>query len=58
MKEGAHYIKIVELSEEDQCFVGQCPGIIEPYCHGDDEAQVYSELCRVVDECPVTDEDC
>ncbi len=50
MKESAHYIKIVEWSEEDQCFVGQCPSIIGPCCHGDDEAQVYSELCKVVDE--------
>jgi len=30
--------------------VGQCPGIIGPCCHGNDEAQVYSELCHIVDE--------
>lgn len=50
MKEGARYIKIVEWSDEDQSFVGQCPGIIGPCCHGDDEAQVYVELCNIVDE--------
>jgi hypothetical protein len=26
MSESARYIKIVEWSDEDQCFVGQCPG--------------------------------
>lgn len=50
MKESARYIKIVEWSDEDQSFVGQCPGIIGPCCHGDDEAQVYVELCNIVDE--------
>src|SRR6185503_19805438 len=50
MNESARYIKIVEWSDEDQCFVGQCPGIIGPCCHGTDEAQVYAELCQIVDE--------
>ena len=50
MKESARYIKIVEWSDEDESFVGQCPGIIGPCCHGDDEAQVYAELCNIVDE--------
>lgn len=50
MKEAARYLKIVEWSEEDQCFVGQCPGIIGPCCHGDDEVQVYHDLCQIVDE--------
>lgn len=50
MKETAQYLKIVEWSEEDQCFVGQCPGIIGPCCHGGDEVQVYQELCQIVDE--------
>jgi predicted RNase H-like HicB family nuclease len=50
MNENARYVKIVEWSDEDQCFVGQCPGIIGPCCHGDNEAQVYAELCQIVDE--------
>ena len=50
MKDSANYIKLVEWSEEDKCFVGQCPGIIGPCCHGDDEAQVYAELCVIVDD--------
>jgi predicted RNase H-like HicB family nuclease len=48
--DSARYIKLVEWSDEDQCFVGQCPGIIGPCCHGNDEAQVYAELCEIVDE--------
>lgn len=50
MKESARYLKIVEWSEEDQCYVGQCPGLIGPCCHGDDEAVVYRELCQIVEE--------
>ena len=50
MRESARHVKIVEWSDEDQCFVGQCPGIIGPCCHGPDEAQVYAELCQIVNE--------
>jgi len=50
MNESAHYIKIVEWSDADGSFIGQCPGIIGPCCHGSDEAEVYSELCEIVDE--------
>lgn len=50
MKASAQYVKVVEWSDEDQCFAGQCPGIIGPCCHGDDEAQVYAELCHIVEE--------
>jgi predicted RNase H-like HicB family nuclease len=50
VKESARYIKIVEWSEEDNAFVGQCPGIVGPCCHGHDEAEVYRELCQIVDE--------
>lgn len=50
MKDSARYLKIVEWSEEDQCFIGHCPGLIGPCCHGDDEARVYAELCQIVEE--------
>ena len=50
MKDSAMYVKLVEWSEEDQCFVGQCPGIVGPCCHGDEESQVYAELCQIVEE--------
>jgi predicted RNase H-like HicB family nuclease len=50
MKDSQRYLKIVEWSEADQCFIGQCPGIIGPCCHGDNESQVYAELCQIVTE--------
>ncbi len=50
MKDSAKYIKRVAWSDEDRCFVGSCPGVIGPCCHGDDEVAVYRELCRIVDE--------
>ena len=50
MTDSARYVKIVEWSDEDQCFVGHCPGVIGPCCHGDDEVEVYRELCQIVEE--------
>lgn len=50
MKESARYAKIVEWSEEDQCYVGSSPGLIYGGCHGPDEQAVFSELCLIVEE--------
>jgi predicted RNase H-like HicB family nuclease len=50
MKDSARYVKIVEWSEEDQCYVGSSPGLIYGGCHGDDEKAVFAELCRIVEE--------
>jgi len=50
MKESALYAKIVEWSEEDQCFVGSAPGLLYGGCHGPDEKEVFAELCKIVDE--------
>ncbi len=50
MKDSARYAKIVEWSEEDQCYVGSAPGLIYGGCHGDDEKAVFDELCQIVDE--------
>lgn len=50
MNEKHRYVKIVEWSDEDQCFVGSCPGLFYGGCHGDDERQVFTELCELVDE--------
>lgn len=50
MKESARYVKIVEWSEEDRCFVGSSPGLLYGGCHGDDELAVFAELCAIVDE--------
>jgi predicted RNase H-like HicB family nuclease len=50
MNEKNRYVKIVEWSEEDQCFVGSCPGLFYGGCHGSDEKQVFAELCKIVGE--------
>lgn len=41
---------IVKWSDEDNAFVGRCPGVIGPCCHGQDEAEVYRQLHQIVEE--------
>ena len=50
MKASDQYLKIVEWSEEDQCYVGTCPGLMLGGVHGDNETKVYKELCQAVEE--------
>jgi len=50
MKLSDQYLKIVEWSEEDQCYVGHCPNLMLGGVHGSDEAKVYKDLCKVVEE--------
>lgn len=49
-KKSDAYLKVVEWSEEDQCYIGTCPGLMFGGVHGDTEREVYEELCQVVDE--------
>ena len=50
MKKSDQYLKIVEWSEEDQCYIGSVPGWIGVCCHSDDEQDAYRQLCQIVDE--------
>jgi predicted RNase H-like HicB family nuclease len=50
MKPSDRYLKIVEWSEEDQCYVGSCPGLFHGGVHGPEESKVYSDLCNLVEE--------
>ena len=50
MKESMRYVKIVEWSDEDGCYVGSAPGLLYGGCHGNDERAVFEELCQIVDE--------
>jgi len=50
MKENARYDKMIEWSDEDQCYVGSAPGLIYGGCHGLDERAVFEELCSMVEE--------
>jgi predicted HicB family RNase H-like nuclease len=43
-----HYLKLVEWSEEDRCYIGRCPELFLGGVHGDDEARVYRDLCAAV----------
>ena len=43
------YLKFGRWSDEDELFVGCCPGLfIGGVCHGTDEQRVYRELSRLV----------
>lgn len=49
MRERDRYLKVVQWSEDDQCYVGTCPGFMLGGVHGDDEVEVYRELCEAVE---------
>ena len=44
------YLRIVEWSQEDRCFVGSAPPLIGPCCHGASEASVLKQLKRIVED--------
>ena len=44
------YVKVVEWSEEDQCFIGSCPEPFYGGCHGSEAKSVFAELCEIVEE--------
>jgi predicted RNase H-like HicB family nuclease len=50
MKISDRYLKIVYWSEEDQTYIGICPGLFRGGCNGPDELVVYQELSEIVDE--------
>ena len=50
MKKSNQYLKVVEWSEEDQCFIGRVPGLALGGVHGKNEKKVYEKLCDLVDE--------
>ena len=49
MKPGDKYIKLVEWSEDDGCFVGSCPELFYGGCHGLDARIVFDQLCNLLD---------
>ena len=50
MTKGDRYVKLIEWSEEDGCFIGSCPELFCGGCHGADAKRVLAELCDIVDE--------
>lgn len=50
MSKGDKYLKLVEWSDEDDCFIGSCPELFFGGCHGTDAKAVFSELCQIIEE--------
>ena len=50
MKPADRYHRFVFWSEEDKSYVGSCPDLCGPCCHGEDETDVYRQLCQIVEE--------
>lgn len=50
MKEADKYVKLVEWSDQDRCFIGSCPELFYGGCHGNEPRAVFDELCQTVEE--------
>jgi predicted HicB family RNase H-like nuclease len=51
IKEAARrYLKVVEWSNEDQCYIGSAPPLIGQSCHGKTESDVIKQLQAIVEE--------
>jgi len=44
------YLKVIEWSDEDNCFIGSAPPIIGQACHGKTETEVLKQLNTIVEE--------
>lgn len=44
------HLKFAGWSQEDECYVGTCPGLMLSGSQGDDDARVDRELCQAVEE--------
>jgi predicted RNase H-like HicB family nuclease len=43
------YLKIVEWSEVDRCYIGSAPPLIGQACHGATEAEVLTQLQAIAE---------
>lgn len=50
MKKSDEYLKIVEWSDEDQCYIGRCPELMFGGVHGKNEQKVFADLCQAINE--------
>jgi predicted HicB family RNase H-like nuclease len=44
------YLKVIEWSDEDKCYVGSAPPVIGQCCHGKTEVEVLSQLSTILEE--------
>ena len=44
------YLKVVEWSDVDNCYIGTAPGLFDGGVHGKSEEKVFKELCIAVED--------
>ena len=44
------YLKVVEWSDEDACYIGSAPPLVGQSCHGSTETEVLKQLKVIVEE--------
>jgi predicted HicB family RNase H-like nuclease len=49
-KLAARYVKLVEWSDEDQCYIGSAPPLVGQSCHGHTEEEVLRQLRVIVED--------
>ena len=49
-KTSDNYLKVVEWSQEDGCYIGTAPGLIIGGVHGKNQETVFQDLCQAVEE--------
>lgn len=45
-----NYTRIIRWSDEDNCFIGECPELLIGGVHGKDELSVHKALSQVIEE--------
>ena len=50
MEDKKTFLKVVEWSNEDDCFIGSVPGWIGKCCHGKNEIEVFIQLTEILSE--------
>jgi len=49
-KHASRYLRVVEWSDEDRCFIGSAPPLLGQCCHGDSEEEVVKQLRVIIDD--------
>ena len=45
-----NYLKTIEWSDDDSCYIGTSSGLFIGGIHGDNQQQLFQELCEVIEE--------
>ena len=53
-KQSNNYLKVVEWSDEDGCYVGTAPGLMIGGVHGKSQEKVFQDLCKAVEDAILT----